>query len=1053
MTEKELKINDFDLSKPKNRKRMRQEQKKCQIELKNFPNSSNVERLISTCYSLVDEDDESSEYIPYDILRTLRSLNLVTDQKKPTEIAKRLLKNKDEDVVKKEFSSIIARSPWMKEWLEWSGKNSVFDMSNLKAEKFLQSVSYGKDATIKSISYRMNSLLGFCLSNHPARESNESPDIMPLNNLKRQEFQSQSIFAKGEALNAVKRVSQDAEFVRIATGYLSILGYDIVASNLNGAQVRLLVGSNDRRGRMEISNAINDLRVDLESGPSTPIKFHAARKLREELVGGGIRVRCLKARHTPDFHPKVHIYDRSAVLSGSFNLSYSGLVKNVENCEVVVNRDSVDHYIMNFDDYFIEGIPIEDELIEMLDETWALSFDELVEPSIVYLRALLEYYGDYSNEEGPDGIGLDEYQEYSVNKSIRDLQEFRGSLLVSPTGTGKTLMGSVVASRLVRTKKVSRIFVIAPNKLILSKWEKTCMELAIPYAGFTYSNFNNPKGKMEERLSGLKKSLNSDDLVIADECHNIRNIGSGRDKILNVLGNPSENSPLRLFLTATPMSKNLEEMNNLLEFTHGTARVSKERDVSRAPSITYLTHNLISQKFAKESSSGHRYVNFSGQKRFFATKKTEQVKYDSPELDLILRKLGEIDLRLRKTLDGSQQTIDGHCGISPGKSEELHRVLLSRMIESSPPRGILGIRNLLKRDLESEFYSGNKLRNDLQFLEEKLIETISHDKKFKALTDYMRDIVNEGHGVLIFAEYIKTVEYLQEKLEDIFTVPIVTLTSDDSDERRKEVCERFSASYHGLRPRNSDPKILIATDALSEGVDLPDATLMVNYDLFWTPLKMVQRVGRLDRPTEKKRTFTAVNMVPSSDAYNSLFNLQGRLDKRSGSYRKMAGIEVYRENIRDLDNPTEDDLKAARSMHGEYTEDAYDEYTEQFATEVLTHLAKATEEQKKQAMDLPVGVTSNIQSPDYKGILTVVKDPDGILHVISEHYEDLWGGRILDPDNPEERFQYSFPNEGSLPENIPNSFYSRQEKMLSTIAEKYSWEIDELTPFVNLIKS
>ena len=1048
-----MKIDDFDLSNSRNRKRIRQEQKKCQIELKNFPNSSNIGSLISTCYSLVDENNNPPKDIPYDLLRTLRTLRLLDDENNPTELVKRLTRNQDDLIVKREFSSIIARSSWMIEWLEWSGKNSVFDMSNIKAEDFLRSVSYGRDTTIKSISYVMNSLLRFCLSNHPSRNSDEFPDVMPLKELKRQEFQSQSIFAKGEAVNAVKRVSQDAEFVRIATGYLSILGYDIVASNLNGAQVRLLVGSNDRRGRMEISNAINDLRIDLESGPSSPIKFHAARKLREELVGGGVRVRCLKARHTPDFHPKVQIYDRSAVLSGSFNLSYNGLVKNVENCEVVVNRDSVDYYIVNFDDHFIEGIPIEDELIEMLDETWALSSDELIEPSIVYLRALLEYYGDYSNEEGPDGIGLDEYQEYSVNKSIRDLQEFRGSLLVSPTGTGKTMMGSMVASRLVRTKKVSRIFVIAPNKQILSKWEDTCMELAIPFAGFTYSNFNNPKGKMEKRLSGLKKSLNSDDLVIADECHKIRNIGSGSDKILNVLGIPSDNSPLRLFLTATPMSKDLEEMNNLLKFTHGTARVSKERDVSRAPSITYLTHNLISQKFAKESSTGHRYVSFSGQRRFFAIKKTEQVKYNSPELDLILGKLGEIDLRLRKTLDDSQQTIDGHSGISAGQSAELHRVLLSRMIESSPPRGISGIGNLLQRDLESEFYSGKKLRNDLQFMEEKLIETISHDKKFKALTDYMREVVNDGQGVLIFAEFINTIEYLQEKLGEIFTVPIVTLSGDDSDKRRKEVCERFSASYHGLRPRNSDPQILIATDALSEGVDLPDATLMVNYDLFWTPLKMVQRVGRLDRPTEKTRTFTAVNMVPSSDTYNSLFNLQGRLDERSGYYRKMAGIEVYRENIRDLDNPTKDDLKAARSMHGEYTEDAYDEYTEQFATEVLTHLAKATEEQKKQAMDLPVGVTSNIQSLDCKGILTVVKDPDGFLHVISEHFEDFWGGMILNPTNPEERFQYSFPNYKSLPEKIPDSFSSRQEKMLSTIAGKYSWEIEELTPFVNLIKS
>ena len=1051
MKGKELDINDFDLSKPKNRRRISKERKKCEIELKEFPNSSNIDKLIATCYRIINDN---SDDVAYDILRTLRSLRLLDEENQPTESLRRLTKNENELIAKNEFASVIARSPWMCEWLEWAGKNSVFDLKGEKAKEFLQSVSYGRQSTINSVSYVMNSLLGFCLSNHPSRDTQEFPDTMPPNKLIRKSFDGQSIMESGEAINAVKRVSKGSEFVRIATGYLSILGYDIVARNLDGAQVRLLVGSNDRRGRMEIANAVNDLKGDIESGPSNPMKIQAARKLRQELVGGGIRVRCLKARHTPDFHTKVQIYDRSAVLSGSFNLSYNGLVKNVENCEVVVEREKVDYYIHSFDNFFHEAIPIEDDLIDMLDQTWALSSDEILDPSIVYLRALLEYYGVHPNDENFEGVGLDEYQEYSVNKSIRDLQEFGGSLLVSPTGTGKTMMGSVVASRLVRTKKVSRIFVIAPNQQILEKWEYTCMQLAIPFQGFTYSNFNNPSERSVKRLESLKISLNPDDLIIADECHKIRNIGSGSEKILDIIGAPSTTSCLRLFLTATPMSKELEEMNNLLKFTHGTARVNKERDVSRAPSITYLTHNLISQKFAKESSSGHRYVSFSGEDRYFAIKKTEQVKYNSPKLDLILEKLRVLDLSYRKSLPEGQQTLDGSTGESRGGSDELRRVYLSRTIESSPARGISAIERIMEDDLESEYYKGELLREDLQYMKNKLNESLNDDQKLKSLIDYMRMFVERGDGILIFAEYKHTIEYLKEKLQKAFPVPIESLTSEDSPSRRKDVCERFSAAYHGLRTRNGDPKILIATDALSEGVDLPDAKLMVNYDLFWTPLKMVQRVGRLDRPTEKKRTFTAVNMVPSSDTYNSLFRLQSRLDKRSGAYRKMAGIEVYRENIRDLDNPNEDDLRAARSMHGEYADEAYEEYTEQFATEVLSQLAKASDEERKQAMDLPLGATSCIQSvgSDYKGILSVVRDPDGIPHVISEHYEDFWGGKKKNPNNPEERFQNAHPK-GRTGAKIPDSFFVKHEKMLAEIAEKYSCDTEELIPVVNLIKS
>ena len=92
------------------------------------------------------------------------------------------------------------------------------------------------------------------------------------------------------------------------------------------------------------------------------------------------------------------------------------------------------------------------------------------------------------------------------------------------------------------------------------------------------------------------------------------------------------------------------------------------------------------------------------------------------------------------------------------------------------------------------------------------------------------------------AEYVSTVEYLKNKLEEEFDVVIATVTGEDNEKVRKETCERFSRKYHKLKPRKNDPKILIATDSLSEGVDLPDAETMVNYDLFWTPLKIIQRV-------------------------------------------------------------------------------------------------------------------------------------------------------------------------------------------------------------------
>ena len=392
----------------------------------------------------------------------------------------------------------------------------------------------------------------------------------------------QSIFEPNKTIPVMKEVSEGAEFVRNGTGFLSIFGYGAIARNLENAEMRLLVGSNDTKGRMQISTVISDLRESIESGPANIEKSNFVKSMRASVLQGGLKVRCSKARHAPDFHSKVQIYDRSAVLSGSMNLSYNGLVKNIENCEVVVDEDRVRYYIENFDSYFSEATPIENEMLEMIDKTWPIS-QTLVDPNLAHLRVLLEMYGDHSGEDEVGGVTLADYQEYSVNKAILDLVEYGGSLLVSPTGTGKTMMGSIIARRMQRMKKISRVFVVAPNKQILDKWKDVFLRLRVPFYPIPISVFQEQTGDWDSELEKIADSLSNEDLIIVDECHGIRNIGrNGNTNMMKTIGTPSSDSAYRLFLTATPTSKAIEEMNNLLEFTHGSAIVRTPTDVSRA---------------------------------------------------------------------------------------------------------------------------------------------------------------------------------------------------------------------------------------------------------------------------------------------------------------------------------------------------------------------------------------------------------------------------------------------------------------------------------------
>lgn len=84
--------------------------------------------------------------------------------------------------------------------------------------------------------------------------------------------------------------------------------------------------------------------------------------------------------------------------------------------------------------------------------------------------------------------------------------------------------------------------------------------------------------------------------------------------------------------------------------------------------------------------------------------------------------------------------------------------------------------------------------------------------------------------------------------------------------------------------------ILIATDALSEGQNLQDADMVINYDIHWNPVRIIQRMGRIDRLGSPNKQIFGINFWPSNNI-NTYLNLQGRIEQRMAAM-KLAGSEV-----------------------------------------------------------------------------------------------------------------------------------------------------------------
>src|SRR5690606_23882507 len=117
----------------------------------------------------------------------------------------------------------------------------------------------------------------------------------------------------------------------------------------------------------------------------------------------------------------------------------------------------------------------------------------------------------------------------------------------------------------------------------------------------------------------------------------------------------------------------------------------------------------------------------------------------------------------------------------------------------------------------------------------------NNDPKLKALIKHLKPMLEKGYNPIIFCRYIATAEYLAEELKTTFKDRNITfVTGNLTPAERQEKVEALKS--------NEKPPILVATDCLSEGINLQEQfTAVIHYDLSWNPTRHEQREGRVDR--------------------------------------------------------------------------------------------------------------------------------------------------------------------------------------------------------------
>jgi adenine-specific DNA-methyltransferase len=486
----------------------------------------------------------------------------------------------------------------------------------------------------------------------------------------------------------------------------------------------------------------------------------------------------------------------------------------------------------------------------------------------------------------------------------------RGALLADEVGLGKTIEAGLVLSQKWAEHKRC-ILIITPSNLRKQWCQELTDKFFLPCRLLETKSYNNaiknghlqPFNTPEIIICSyhFAKGKASDihtipwDLVVIDEAHRLRNVYKPSNVIANTLKLALAGKD-KLLLTATPLQNSLLELFGLVSFidehTFGDLKSFREQFVNLnqeqvfhalkarlkpvchrtlrrqvLPYIKYTKRLPLVQEFTPEESEDRLYCVVS-----------EYLQRDNLQaLPASQRSL--MTLVLRKLLASSTFAI---AGALVSISNRLKAKL--RQEDSAEP-----LADVLEQDYETLDETAEEWGQDetTQFLTQEdraaiekeikdldafvgLATSIEHNAKGKALLKALEiafakaQQIGAAQKAVIFTESRRTQNYLLRLLADSpFAEGIVLFNGSNTDERSKQIYSEWLERHQGTDlvsgSRTADMRsalvdyfrekgrIMIATEAGAEGINLQFSSLVVNYDLPWNPQRIEQRIGRCHR--------------------------------------------------------------------------------------------------------------------------------------------------------------------------------------------------------------
>ncbi len=568
-------------------------------------------------------------------------------------------------------------------------------------------------------------------------------------------------------------------------------------------------------------------------------------------------------------------------------------------------------------------------------------------------------------------------------------------------------------------------------------WPDRYNKAIIPYSLFSEDMIMGSQSTSEKRRKGIGLNeldpLPHFDLVIVDEAHKIRNQNTWMYKGVELL---CRNADAVLFLTATPLQNSTDDLytllnllrpdivinkdvfntmsepnqyiNNLLRIvrnqeegwqTAGFEEVSKilttvwGRDViQHNPFFAQIYDFLEKEEVTREERiemlskieslhSFHTLINRTRRKDIedFCVRRTQtvEVEYNSAQQNLY-DAIIEFESTSLAMLHGSRSVRFMMCTLMRQVSSCIYGLvpfiddILNRRMDQIQEDGELyEFDYLLNSDDENLLF---ELIDEIRDLAGKLPED---DPKFDRLYEIVcQKKKEENNRVIVFSSFRHTLKYINEKLCKL-GIRVGQIDGSVPDEERFRMRQRF------LMERNQDDAIdvLLFSEVGCEGLDYQFCDTMINYDLPWNPMRIEQRIGRIDRRGQESDTVRIYNMITEDTIDATIY------------YRCLTKIGVFEASIGDCSEILGDISKQIMEIMFDptLTKDERESKIEQLADNEVRKVKEIQKLEQDERALYGFDLSNLIQTMDVQNAENMWISPQSIQEMVEMYLNDFLG--------------------------------------------------------------